>query len=477
MSGRDVHGDHEGTPRHSRSHQLRYKLLCDIETSDGETSMAVNRLLSTVVLVLAVSTGVSGGECGVLPPVNTELMVKSLRDVFHLPRGPRNAGNKEIVRRFIGEYFRNMSSISSEALVHEQSFHVPDGESFSDGVNIIYVLPGAQWGSSSDKLLVVVANYDTANSETPGVDDNGSGMAALLETARVLTSVAESCTFDTTIIFAAIDLQRKNIGITSFATDYLIADVLRKFAIPPDHFRGVLLLKTLMNFNQTKKSQTIPEVLSMVDPEIVHAIKDGDNRGNFLAAMSLSHLIIRELAESYDDHWTRVTGQLATSLKPLLYTFELPTSFEVEVFTHGGMLALWHSLSNYTSESFNVVALTDTANLRGYMRKCDLRPCDNLTMALTPNNIEFLRITTTTLVQYLAEDGRPTSQAAPTFEGHMTTPPTTEGPRSPPPTTEGRRTPALTTEGPRTPAPTAAAELAGVNLLVLCVLLAACLLT
>ena len=73
-----------------------------------------------------VVTGVSGGECGVLPPVNTELMVKSLRDVFHLPRGPRDAGNKEIVRRFIGEYFRNMSSISSEALVHEQSFHVPD---------------------------------------------------------------------------------------------------------------------------------------------------------------------------------------------------------------------------------------------------------------------------------------------------------------------------------------------------------------
>ena len=42
-----------------------------------------------------------------------------------------------------------------------------------------------------------------------GVDDNGSGMAALLETARVLTSVAENCTSNTTIIFAALDFQRK----------------------------------------------------------------------------------------------------------------------------------------------------------------------------------------------------------------------------------------------------------------------------
>ena len=74
-----------------------------------------------------VTTGVSRGECGVLPPVNTELMVKSLRDVFHLPRGPRDVTNKEIVRRFIGDYFRNMSSISSDSIVHEQSFHVPDG--------------------------------------------------------------------------------------------------------------------------------------------------------------------------------------------------------------------------------------------------------------------------------------------------------------------------------------------------------------
>ena len=36
------------------------------------------------------------------------------------------------------------------------------------------------------------------------------------------------------------------------------------------------------------------------------------------------------------------------------------------------------------------------------MKKCDLHLCDDLTAALKPNNIEFLRITTTSIVHYLA---------------------------------------------------------------------------
>jgi len=40
----------------------------------------------------------------------------------------------------------------------------------------------------------------------------------------------------------------QEIGFTSFGTEYLMQKVLRKYVIPPDHFRGVLILKGLMNF-------------------------------------------------------------------------------------------------------------------------------------------------------------------------------------------------------------------------------------
>ena len=41
----------------------------------------------------------------------------------------------------------------------------------------------------------------------PGVDDNGSGVAALLETARLMSSLADTCSSDTTILFVAFDIQ------------------------------------------------------------------------------------------------------------------------------------------------------------------------------------------------------------------------------------------------------------------------------
>ena len=56
----------------------------------------------------------------------------------------------------------------------------------------------------------------------------------------------------------------QEIGFTSFGTEYLMQKVLRKYVIPPDHFRGVLILKGLMNFDPTEKSQTIPTAVYMV---------------------------------------------------------------------------------------------------------------------------------------------------------------------------------------------------------------------
>ena len=55
------------------------------------------------------------------------------------------------------------------------------------GYNIIATIRGANYGTLHDKIIVVMAHYDTHSSGTPGVDDNGSGVSALLEVARLLT--------------------------------------------------------------------------------------------------------------------------------------------------------------------------------------------------------------------------------------------------------------------------------------------------
>ena len=48
--------------------------------------------------------------------------------------------------------------------------------------------------------------YFRCHDFTAGVDDNGSGMAALLETVRLVSSLAGTCSSDTTIIFVAFDI-------------------------------------------------------------------------------------------------------------------------------------------------------------------------------------------------------------------------------------------------------------------------------
>lgn len=48
-------------------------------------------------------------------------------------------------------------------------------------------LPGRFTGTSDDKIVLIGSHYDSVQS-TPGVDDNGSGMTALLQALKLYTS-------------------------------------------------------------------------------------------------------------------------------------------------------------------------------------------------------------------------------------------------------------------------------------------------
>jgi len=54
-------------------------------------------------------------------------------------------------------------------------------------VNVVGRLPGRFTGTSDDKMVLIGAHYDTVQA-SPGVDDNGSGMTALLQVLKLLTN-------------------------------------------------------------------------------------------------------------------------------------------------------------------------------------------------------------------------------------------------------------------------------------------------
>ena len=45
------------------------------------------------------------------------------------------------------------------------------------------ILPGTRWGTGEDRLVVVGAHWDTVLN-TGGLDDNGSGVSAMLELGK-----------------------------------------------------------------------------------------------------------------------------------------------------------------------------------------------------------------------------------------------------------------------------------------------------
>ena len=79
-------------------------------------------------------------------------------------------------------------------------------------------------------LVMVTAHWDTV-ATSPGVDDNGSGVAALLETARILTSRAEQTgAILNTVIFAALDKEEVGCeGAKALVRDFVVPVLVKQF--------------------------------------------------------------------------------------------------------------------------------------------------------------------------------------------------------------------------------------------------------
>ena len=95
---------------------------------------------------------------------------------------------------------------------------------------MIGILPGQLWGTSEDRIIVVGAHWDTVQN-TGGLDDNGSGLSAMLELARALNH--GKCSAKYSIILVAFDLEEVGSqGSLVFVQDFLIARVIEAGGYP-----------------------------------------------------------------------------------------------------------------------------------------------------------------------------------------------------------------------------------------------------
>uniref|UniRef100_T1JSU4 Peptidase M28 domain-containing protein n=1 Tax=Tetranychus urticae TaxID=32264 RepID=T1JSU4_TETUR len=390
-----------------------------LSTNRVDSQFKVSRIKRELLLPDTTSTSTSASFTttteNVVPEESDNLIsenfleadVRSLRsnlvNHFSSPRNSfANETAKQIVRKFIIDKF---VKLRLETWTHK--FNATEMKFLNlpviEGMNIIALLPGSSRATDQESLILIGAHYDTVLL-SPGVNDNGSGVVALLEVARMLT--AHQCHLKSTIIFAAFDLEEYGgLGSRHLVHEYLIPIHLSG---KRSKFRGAFILDTLLNFDETPNSQDIPTDIERVIP--FWGKDSPDNlKGDFVASFTRKSIDSR-LSSTLAKHWKERKGLTPFNLVPVdiaTLPSEMPNvkilSDHVN-FLRSDHVMFWYHNSSMHKPTLKAVFLTDTGPFRGYMRKCYHETCDDLNL-VTETNLKFLKLIVEVLTASIIDIG------------------------------------------------------------------------
>ncbi len=244
----------------------------------------------------------------------------------------------------------------------ERSFSslLPPGLS---GTNILAVRRGRR----RHEAVLVGAHYDTVPN-SPGANDNGASVAALLVLAGLLGRLDP----ERTLLLAAFDREEEGL----VGSRALVPDLAREYAI-----RGAVVFETMGSVRTGPRTQSFPQGAGLLYPRTVGRIRRRGSPGDFTAVIHRRNS--REIARSFRERLVSLTGEekVVGIREPgdlpvvglLLRTFlpDFPRQF-----ARSDHQVLWE-------EGVPTIMVTDTANFRyeHYHRPSD-----------TPDRVDFHRI-------------------------------------------------------------------------------------
>jgi Zn-dependent M28 family amino/carboxypeptidase len=247
-------------------------------------------------------------------PFRLERDVRRLAEDF-FPRDFSHPRNLARAADFLALEFR-----SAGAEVREQTFQA-GGRAYR---NVL-----ASFGPDSRDLVVVGAHYDT-HGELPGADDNASGVAGLLELARLLAALP----LPTRVDLVAFSLEELPVFGSRDMGSAVHARSLRASGA---RVRGMVCLEMIGFFSKDPGSQKFPfELLRLFYP----------HRGDFIAVVGRVRdgSIVR-----------RVKGSMRSASNLPVYSINAPRSLPgVDLSDH----------SSYWQAGYPAVMVTDTAFYR-----------------------------------------------------------------------------------------------------------------
>ncbi|CAI5444910.1 unnamed protein product [Caenorhabditis angaria] len=295
-------------------------------------------------------------------------------------------------------------SSMTHTFIHEETNEI--------GANVIAVQKGPHFGTSQDRLVVLSANYDTLE-DNPGVDDNGSGVAAVIEAARIMSTLDTLYSRMYTIIYVCYDMKHKSLaGSHAFVEDILLPLVERTNA----EIIAAVVVDGILHFDPFPGSQAMPAEFETLFPDAAHELHSHSHMGDFIQINSRSRIddhLVHLFSKSYNrssemlsDDWPFHPWMLSLKMDIANIT-SLDRLYKKVARDQNGLhpfLFSDHSSFFFHSKKndFEIptIYLTDTLNLRGVRQYCV--QCDGLYM-MTEQNMKFLALMTDALIRFLIE--------------------------------------------------------------------------
>lgn len=201
------------------------------------------------------------------------------------------------------------------------------------GQNVI----GKKTGSvSNTKTFIVDGHYDTVIN-SPGADDNGSGIAGILEILRVIAPLE----FAYSVQFIAFDFEEAGLaGSKAFVPEGMM---------PDEDVEGAINMDMIGYFSDLPNSQTLPAGFNLLFPELYAELAANDFRANFIIST----------ANSNSNYLLTLFDSMATKHVPslLVGSVPLPDGIIIDDATRGDHASFWEA-------GYKALALSDGAETR-----------------------------------------------------------------------------------------------------------------
>ena len=147
---------------------------------------------------------------------------------------------------------------------------------------------------------MISAHWDSV-ANSPGTNDNGSGVVATLEVARILANHNTT----NTVIFAFFDKEEVGCeGSKAFVREFVVPLIVGEFGAS---IQGVYNLDTLMGFSSLPGSQDMDSSWERFYPDLFHTIENNQRRGDFIMTVGRNTSEDSLIAETFSKYLSDYT--------------------------------------------------------------------------------------------------------------------------------------------------------------------------